>query len=84
MNWSEAVEAMKKGHHVHRKSEQKRELIGNSDGIPIYECGMEASRLVAAWTVDGQSVLVFQGAGSKCMWIPDEEHMSATDWEIAP
>lgn len=83
MNWTEAVEAMKKGHHVHRTSEQKRELVGRSDGVPIYDCGTEATRLAAGWTDDGRPVMVFQGVGSKAMFAPEADAMEATDWEIA-
>lgn len=83
MNWTEAVEAMKAGHHVHRASEQKRELIGDNGGIPIYDCGTEAMRLAAAWTDQGTPVLVFQGAGSKALFIPEADDMAATDWTIS-
>lgn len=82
MNWAEAVQAMKRGHHVHRASKQQRKLIGHSDGVPIYECGTEAMRLAAAWTSDGIPVLVFQGAGSKVMFVPEQDDMAANDWEI--
>lgn len=44
MNWTEAVAAMKRGKHVHRAGEQKRELIGHSNGVPIYDCGTEDMR----------------------------------------
>jgi hypothetical protein len=83
MNWIEAVDAMKRGHHVHRKSQQQRKLIGHSDGVPIYECGTETTRLAAAWTDDGRPVLVFQGAGSKALFAPETDDTEATDWEIA-
>lgn len=84
MKWTEAVAAMKAGHHVHRVSQQQRKLIGHSDGVPIYECGTEAMRLAAAWTDEGKLVMVFQGAGSKAMFVPEEEDMEANDWEISP
>jgi len=83
MNWVEAVAAMKNGRHVHRASQQQRKLIGHSEGVPIYECGTEPTRLAAAWTDDGKPVMVFQGAGSKAMFAPEDEDMAATDWEIA-
>lgn len=82
MNWANAVHAMKRGAHVIRSSEQTRKLIGHSGGVPVYECGAEAMRLVSAWTADDAPVMVFQGVGSKVMFVPDEEHMSATDWVV--
>jgi hypothetical protein len=83
MNWTEAVAAMKAGHHVHRASQQQRKLIGHSDGVPMYDCGTEATRLAAAWTEEGKPVMVFQGASSKAMFAPEDDDMAATDWEIA-
>ena len=83
MNWEKAIAAMKAGHHVHRTSQQQRKQIGSSDGVPIYECGTESTRLAAAWTTEGNPVMVFQGAGSKAMFAPEEEDMAATDWEIS-
>ena len=83
MNWSQAIAAMKRGAHVHRASEQKRERIGDSGGIPVYDCGTEDMRLAAAWSVEGAPVMVFQGVGSKALFVPEAEDMEATDWEIA-
>lgn len=83
MNWTEAVAAMKRGKHVYRAGERKRELIGHSDSVPIYDCGTEDMRLAAAWTDDGRPVLVFQGSGSKALFVPEAEDMAATDWKIS-
>ncbi len=83
MKWTEAVEAMKRGHHVHRASQQQRKLLGHSDGVPIYECGTEPTRLAAAWTDDGRPVMVFQGVGSKALFAPETDDTEATDWENA-
>lgn len=86
MNWTEAIEAMRRGCHVQRKSEQYRRLIRPGDpetgDLPIYECGVEACRLVAAWTDKDEPVMVFQGCGSKVMFCPDDEHEAATDWVV--
>ncbi len=82
MNFSEAVSAMKSGSHVHRASQQKRELLSENDGVPIYECGTEPMRLAAAWTDDGRPVMVFQGVGSKALFAPEQDDMEANDWEI--
>lgn len=84
MTWDEAVAAMRAGKSVQRRSLVQRKLIGHSDGVPIYECGTEACRLAAAWSDDECPVRVFQGAGSKAMFVPDEDDRRATDWEIAP
>lgn len=80
MNWTEAVAAMKTGKHVQRASEQTRNLIGSTDGVPIYECGEEACLLAHAWTDDERPVMVFRGAGSGQLFVPDSEHREANDW----
>ena len=95
MNWTEAVAAMREGHVVRRKSEiwvktidaGQPELQGDHwrDGVehaPIFESGQEGMRLMHAWTPDETAVLVFMGADSKCLCVPDDEHRSATDWII--
>lgn len=85
MNWPDAIAAMQRGQHVQRTSQRYRALIGRTaDGIPIYECGTEPMRLAAAWTHDGRPVTVFQGAGSKSLFVPDADDVEACDWEVAP
>lgn len=83
MSWPEAVEAMRRGAVVRRKSESTVKLIGHTDeDVPIFEGGEEACRLMHAWTDDERPALVFMGAGSKCLFVPDAEHRMATDWII--
>ena len=82
MNWAEAVTAMQAGHQVQRASEQHRALIGDSDGVPIYECGQEPCLLAHAWTADEQPALVFRGARSGELFVPDSEHRNACDWVL--
>jgi len=84
MNWREAVKAMRAGNAVRRISETYRKRIGESGGVPIFECGTEPCRLAAAWTDDERPVSIFQGTESKQLFVPDDEHRAATDWEIAP
>lgn len=86
MNWTEAIEAMKRGARVQRKSEQHRTLISDpDDDMPVYECGEEEMHLATAYTVDGQFVRVFQGSGSKVLFEPEDRHTQATDWvEVMP
>ena len=86
MNWQQAVEAMRSGHQVRRASQQERTLLKAKaiGGLPIYFCGTEAMRLAAAWTDSGRPVMVFQGAGSKSLFIPEVDDTEANDWEIAP
>lgn len=85
MNWSQAVAAMLRGHNVVRASEQKRQLVGTApDGLPIYDCGTEPRCVAAAWTTDDRPVMVFQGAETRTLFIPEDEERSATDWEISP
>lgn len=88
MNWNQAVELMKLGNAVRRKSESVLTLIDaggendDMDDAPIYESGQEGCRLMHAWTVDEKPALVFMGSGSKCLFVPEDEHRNATDWEI--
>lgn len=81
MNWTAALEAMRKGKHIQRTSQQGRKLIGHSGGLPIYECG-EATRLAYAWTHDNKPVLVFQGTESKVLFVPETDDRNANDWEV--
>ncbi len=78
MNWPEAVEAMRAGHAVRRKSES---LVKVRDD-DIRETGQEGSRLMHAWTADEKPALVFMGSSSKCLFVPDDEDRGATDWVI--
>lgn len=95
MNWNEAVSMMKAGHAVRRASESWTKIIDPGrpdlqdehwrDGIehaPVIESGQEGCKLMHAWTVDEKPVQVFMGSSSKCLFVPDDEHRSATDWEI--
>ncbi len=89
MNWSDAIELMRAGHAVRRKSESYARVIdpGRPDlqGIehaPIIESGQEGCRLMHAWTVDEKPALVFMGSGSKCLFVPDDVDRAAIDWEI--
>lgn len=79
MNWLEAVEAMRAGLIVRRRSEMYTRHVRDN----IFETGMEGCRLLAAWSSESQPVLVFAGAESGVMFVPDAEwHEAATDWEI--
>lgn len=83
MNWTDATTAMRAGHAVVRQSQQRRELVGAApNGLPIYDCGTESMRLAAAWTDENQPVRVYQGTGSKALFVPDDDDMRATDWVI--
>lgn len=78
MNWSEAVEAMRAGHIVRRRSEMWQKRLADN----IVESGEEGCRLMHAWSADEKPVLVFFGAGSKSHFVPDDVHRSAVDWVI--
>lgn len=78
MNWAEAVAAMRAGHTVRRRSEMWRHQIADD----IFENGEEGMRLMHAWTADEAPALIFVGALSKVLFVPEDEHRSATDWEI--
>lgn len=91
MNWEQAVQAMREGHTVSRLSHHKKELIREADeslpgiqGAPIYFVCGESARLMHAWTVDDRPALVFMGYPSRCLFVPDDEHRTATDWVIDP
>jgi len=82
MDWAAAVDAMRAGKHVQRASETGRKLVGYSDGVPIYEGGMEPCFLAHAWTDDHRPVRVFCGSGSKALFVPESEHTDSTDWIV--
>lgn len=93
MNWLEAVEAMRQGHIVRRKSEMFRKVIeptktGEDDdghqwaSAGIIETGQEGCYLAHAWTADEKPAQVFMGASSKVLFVPDGEHREATDWIV--
>jgi hypothetical protein len=81
MNWPEAIEAMKAGKHVRRKVDA---VHGERwvNGVKVRYFGEEAMCLRAAWTVDNRPVMVFAGAESRCLFVPEARHIEATDWEI--
>ena len=56
--------------------------LAGDEFVPIMESGQEGCRLMHAWTVDEKPVLVFMGSSSKCLFVPDDEHRAATDWEL--
>lgn len=89
MNWAEAIETMKRGATVQRKSQQYSALADSGEdddpewsfaGVPVYEGGEEGMRLAVAYTEDGTFVKVFQGASSKVLFEPEDRHTEATDW----
>lgn len=95
MNWNQAVSAMRQGHAVRRLSEMRTKVLdaGNpelqsehwQDGIehaPIFESGQEDCKLMHAWTVDEKPVVIFMGSSSKCLFVPEHEDRSATDWVV--
>lgn len=85
MNWQQALEAMKAGHQVNRRSEmysRPSPAFAGKDGPPVFECGEEPMRLATAFSADGTFVQVFQGAESRCLFEPSDVHMAATDWEV--
>lgn len=85
--WALAVAAMKRGAIVRRASECFSRMIAPENdaehewsAAAIYETGQEGCYLAHAWTVDEKAVLVFMGASSKTLFVPDEDHTSANDW----
>jgi hypothetical protein len=86
VNWTEAVECMRAGARVRLKSEMWRKVIDAGDDMNpgIVECGMEGCILAHAWTDDEKPVLVFRGADSGQLFVPEDEHRTATDWVIEP
>jgi hypothetical protein len=84
MKWVDAVEAMKAGKHVRRASESKRTLLQPRDDLttPVYDCGISPAFLAAAWTEDEAPVRVFMDSWSKTLFVPDDEHRTATDWMV--
>ena len=92
MNWTEAIEAMKRGAQVRRTQDARREPVFDDDGdiaesgigeirAPVVFAGTEPMRLAAAWSADGKPVSVFQGAWSGVLFVPDDDR-AATDWEV--
>lgn len=77
MNWTQAVDAMRAGATVRRKSEDYHHIRGE-----FYYTGEEACRLGDALTHDRQQVQVFQGANSRVLFVPGPRHMDATDWFV--
>jgi hypothetical protein len=94
LTWEQAVEAMRAGKYVRRASEMylrciepTREADPDEDSHPwteagVYESGQEGCYLAHAWTDDNKPVRIFMGAGSRCLFVPDGEHMEATDWVV--
>ena len=87
MDWNEAVDAMRAGHTVNRRSERWTKVIQESSGsglagAGIQESGQEGCRLMHAWTADEKPALVFMGQWSKCLFVPDDHQRRATNWEI--
>lgn len=82
MTWPQAVDSMRAGAFVRRKSQMVVSVISEagSDGPEIVETGQEGCYLAHAWTDDNKAVRVFMGASSKCLFVPDGEDMEATDW----
>lgn len=78
MNWKQAIEQMKLGHHVQRKSEQYRHSVNDH----IVETGEEPICLSDAYTADGHQVQVLQGAESKVLFYPRPCHVWAVDWVV--
>jgi len=81
VNWSEAIEAMRAGKHVRRRADAVTHTAWVGD-MPIEVSGEEAMCLRAGWTTDNQPVMVFVGAESRCLLVPEAHHVEATDWEI--
>lgn len=86
MNWGEAVEAMKVGHRVNRRAGIKHKSLGYSETFvgdaEIIDAGTEPLYLCAGWTDDNRPVRIFMGAWSKGPFVPDDEHLQATDWVV--
>ena len=82
MNWGEAVTAMRNGDCVQRLCDQSNTLIGHSHGVPVYQGGQEPMRLAHAWTGEETPVMIFQGACSRCLFVPDSDHRNAKDWVV--
>lgn len=90
MTWDEAIEAMKRGSYVRRKSQMyqrditdEMDISGAFEGCRVVEEGEEGCFLAAAWTVNNQPVYVFMGA-CRYPFIPEPHHMEANDWVEVP
>lgn len=89
MNWSEAIEAAMTSAVLRRESEMWMRVLesgnpalGGIAGAAIKETGREGFRLASAWTHDEKPVLVFQGAESKCLFVPESDDRNAVDWTV--
>lgn len=83
MNWDQALEKMRAGHPVNRRSQLwARQSDLKQGGTPVIETGTEACCLMHAWTHDNKPVQVFVGAKSKCLFVPDSDLLNATDWQV--
>lgn len=80
MNWDKAVDAMRAGHSVNRRSQL---WARQSDGdATVIETGMEACRVMDAWSVDDKPVRIFVGSDSRCLFVPDSDMLTAADWQV--
>ena len=83
MNWTQALEKMFAGHTVNRRSQLwARQSDRKHNGMPVIETGMEACRLMYAWTHDNKPVQVFVGAQSGMLFVPDSDLLNAEDWQV--
>lgn len=84
MTFVEAITTARQGYSLRRASEMTLTNTGKvtPDGTPILEAGQEGFRVMHAWTVDEVPVQIFVGSGSKCLFVPDDEMRTATDWVI--
>jgi hypothetical protein len=81
VNWADAIEAMRAGKHVRRRADAEPHDRWVNGARVVYS-GEEAMCLRAAWTVDGEPVLVFSGSESRGLFVPEAHHIEATDWEV--
>jgi hypothetical protein len=72
------MEAMRAGRMVRRVSEAVRSKVDDD----IYEEGEEPMMLAHAWTAEDRPALIFMGAYSKCLFVPESDHRDATDWVV--
>ena len=78
MNWHEAVQAMRAGGIVRKQSEMWRKQLSDR----ISESGAEGCYLAHAWSADEKPALVFMGAISRCLFVPDDDDRKAMDWIV--